>query len=352
MDGRPNTSSLVITPEVLAAVASLDEFKGAWRALGQLAPDRLSALRRVASVESVGSSTRIEGSRMTDREVDALLVDLETRSFRNRDEQEVAGYAQVLEAVFAGHEAMPPTETVIRQLHRDLLAHSEKDVRHRGEYKAVPNPVQAVGPDGEVLGAAFETATPFETPACMEALAGWLAEQEERGELHPLLVCGVFTVVFLAIHPFQDGNGRLSRILTTLLLLRAGYAHVPYASLEAVVEERKLEYYRALRASQDTLRGDAPDWSSWLDFFLGALVEQHRRLRAKLDVEIQVFARLPALSQRIVDLVRDHGRVTVADVVAATGDNRNTVKKHVQRLAHEGRLQRHGAGRGAWYGPA
>src|SRR5271157_2205050 len=128
-------ATLKITPEILGSIAELDEFKGAWLALGTLAPERLSALRRVATIESIGSSTRIEGSKLTDRDVERLLANLEIKSFATRDEQEVAGYAEVMETIFHAWAEIPITENYIKQLHRDLLQYSEKDDRHRGEYK-------------------------------------------------------------------------------------------------------------------------------------------------------------------------------------------------------------------------
>lgn len=342
--------SLAISPRTLAVIAELDEFKGAWRALGRIDPDRLSSLRRVATIESVGSSTRIEGSRLSDREVESLLSRLEVRAFRTRDEQEVAGYAAVMDLVYEHWAELPVTENHLRQLHWDLLQHSEKDERHRGSYKTLPNHVEAFGPNGEPLGVVFATATPFETPQRMADLLGWLAERERAGDLHPLLVVAVFVVVFLAIHPFQDGNGRLSRILTTLLLLRAGYAYVPYSSLETVVEQSKEGYYRALRATQTTLPTEAPDWEPWLSFFLGALQQQKRRLAAKLDREQVLLHRLPELSVQLLELAREHGRLTLAEAVRVTGANRNTLKDHLQKLTRAGHLTRHGSGRGSWYG--
>ncbi|MCP5197420.1 MAG: Fic family protein [Gammaproteobacteria bacterium] len=222
-----NTDTLQITPELFTLVAELDEFKGAWRALGTLAPERLKALRRIATLESIGSSTRIEGSKLTDREVERLLAHLQIRTFETRDEQEVAGYAEVMETVFQAWEDIPVTENHIRQLHRDLLRYSVKDERHRGEYKTLSNSVAAFDEEGRPVGIVFETATPFDTPRRMTELLAWVNEAREFGRLHPLLRVAVFIVVFLEIHPFQDGNGRLSRVFTTLLLLQAGYAYVP-----------------------------------------------------------------------------------------------------------------------------
>ena len=349
MDNTPKTSTLEITPDILAVISELDEFKGAWSAIGRLAPERLLNLRRVASIESVGSSTRIEGAKLSDREVEALLSNLEIKEFKSRDEQEVAGYAAVMQMVFESWETIDLTENHIKQLHRDLLQHTTKDQRHRGAYKTLDNHVEAFGPDGESLGVIFETATPFETPQKIAGLVTWTRNILQEKTLHPLLVISIFVVVFLAIHPFQDGNGRLSRVLTTLLLLRAGYAYVPYSSLESVIEQSKEAYYLALRQTQATINTDAPDWQPWLTFFLKALQQQKRRLDAKIKRERVMLGELPSLSVQILDIAREHGRVTVADAVKITGVSRNTVKDHIKTLTANGHLDRYGSGRGAWY---
>ena len=262
-----NADSVQINLEMLALTAEIDEFKGAWRALSTLAPERMNALRRVATIESIGSSTRIEGSKLTDREVECLLAGVGVERFRSRDEQEVAGYAEVMETVFRNWSGISLTENILKQLHRDLLRHSDKDQRHRGEYKTLPNDVGVFDADGNRIGTVFETATPFETPMRMQELMTWWGEARELKRLHPLLAIGVWVVTFLEIHPFQDGNGRLSRILTSLLLLQAGYAYVPYSSLESVIENNKEAYYLALRRTQGTLRAEVPNWQPWLLFF-------------------------------------------------------------------------------------
>ena len=343
------TAPLQITREILGLVAEIDEFKGAWRALGALAPERLSALRRVATIESIGSSTRIEGSKLTDRQVEALLASLEIKSFATRDEQEVAGYAETLELIFQSWQEVTLTDNHLKQLHRDLLRYSEKDQHHRGEYKTQPNNVAAFNEGGEQVGIVFETATPFDTPRLMKELVEWTREVLESRELHPLLVIAIFAVVFLEIHPFQDGNGRLSRILTTLLLLRAGYAYVPYSSLESVIEHSKESYYLALRQTQGTIRTDAPDWQPWVLYFLRALEQQMKRLAGKVEREKIVLSVLPELSLQIVEYAREHGRVAIGDIVAVTGTSRNTLKPHFRHLLKKGHLVLHGRGRGAWY---
>ena len=344
-----NTDTILITPEILALIAEIDEFKGAWRALGTLAPERLSALRRVATIESIGSSTRIEGSKLTDREVERLLANLEIKSFATRDEQEVAGYAEAMDLVFRAWEDLKITENHIKQLHRDLLVYSEKDAWHRGNYKTSLNSVAAFDEDGKQIGIVFETATPFDTPRLMTELVGWLTSEQEQRRLHPLLVIAVFTVVFLEIHPFQDGNGRLSRILTTLLLLQAGYAYVPYSSLESVIEQSKEGYYLALRQTQGSIRSGAPNWQPWLIFFLRALQQQMKRLATKVEREKFVLPRLPELSLRILDHAREHGRVSMGDIIKLTGASRNTLKQQLRQLVEKGYLIRQGGGRTTWY---
>lgn len=341
------TQSLVITPAVLSAIAEIDEFKGAWRAFGSLAPERLSALRRVATIESIGSSTRIEGAKLSDQEVQRLLSNLEIQTFVTRDEQEVAGYALVMDQIFASWREIEVSENHIRQLHRDLLRHSTKDERHRGAWKTSANSIAAFDTAGRQIGIVFETASPFDTPARMAELVSWYGQAQ--GELHPLLLIGIFVVVFLEIHPFQDGNGRLSRVLTTLLLLRAGYAYVPFSSLESVIEQSKEAYYLALRQTQGSIRSEAPDWGPWLQFFLTALQRQMRRLRAKVEREKLMMGSLPEISARLLDLVRDHGRLSIGDAERLTGENRNTLKQHFRALVAEGHLALNGAGRGAWY---
>lgn len=341
---------IIITQEILALISELDEFKGTWRALNTVAPDRLAALRKIATIESIGSSTRIEGARLSDREVQELLSNVGKQTFQSRDEQEVAGYAEVMDLIFSSWESIPFTENYIKQFHKMLLKYSTKDERHRGEYKKFPNSVQAFDADGQSLGIVFETTSPFDTPQQMADLVTWTAENLVSREIHPLLTVGVFVVMFLAIHPFQDGNGRLSRIVTALLLLKSGYTYMLYSSLESVIEESKEGYYLALRKTQGTLKQDKPNWEPWILFFLRALQRQKRRLQTKLENEKIMAAALPALSVRILELAKEHGRVTTQAIEQATGESRSTIKARLKQLTDEQLLVRYGKGRSTWYG--
>ncbi len=234
-------------------------------------------------------------------------------------------------------------------MHQILLRYSEKDAWHRGNYKTHSNSVAAFDENDVQIGIVFQTATPVDTPRLMTELLAWVQEQLAAGRLHPLLIVALCVVVFLEIHPFQDGNGRLSRVLTTLLLMRAGYAYVPYSSLESVIEQNKEAYYLALRQTQGTIRTEAPDWQPWLAFFLRSLAEQVRRLEKKVEREKLVLASLPGLSLRIVEFAREHGRVTIGEAVKLTGASRNTLKQHLRTLVERGYLNQHGSGRGVWY---
>jgi Fic family protein len=344
-----NIEPIKITPEILSLIAEIDEFKGAWRALGQLAPEKLTSLKRVATIESIGSSTRIEGSNLSDQEVEILLGNLEIKKFETRDEQEVAGYSEVMNIIFQSYQDIPLTENYIQQLHQMLLQHSEKDYWHRGNYKKSPNHVEAFAPDGKSLGVVFETASPFETPIRMTGLIEWARQAYSDKKLHPLLITAIVIVEFLAIHPFQDGNGRLSRVLTTYLLLKEGYQYVPYSSLEAVVEQNKEGYYLALRQTQGTLQSDTPNWQPWLLFFLRALKQQKQRLEAKIEKEQILMVQLPELSLQILELIKSRGRITNSEIVAITNANRNTVKKHLEVLVADQYIQKNGSGKATWY---
>lgn len=342
-----NTLTITISWEILALISEIDEFKGAWRSLGQLAPDHLSNLKRMATIESVGSSTRIAGSRLPDQEVETLLSNIASKQLGSQHEQEVAGYAAVMDQIFGNDTSL--TENHIRQLHRDMLQFSNKDSWYRGNYKKSANHIEAFDQDGKSPGVIFETASPSDTPLRMEELINWTTNVIAQKELHPLLIVAVFIVVFLAIHPFQNGNGRLSRILTTLLLLRAGYAYVSYSSLEAIIEQSKEDYYLALRRTQETLKKDTPDWMPWIVFFLRALQQQKNRLEIKVEREKLLSIQLAELSLQIIALTKSRGRISISEIVTLTNANRNTVKKHLESLVAGKHLQQNGSGRGSWY---
>ncbi len=333
---------------ILRLIAEIDEFKGMWHSSSVLPEESLKSLKRFATIESIGSSTRIEGATLSDQEVETILQGLTTKSFRSRDEQEVAGYAQAICLVYDAWENMPLTESMIKSLHRQLLQYSTKDEWHQGEYKKHPNHVAAIDADGRQIGIVFETLSPFETPMAMTELVHEIQQKLDDPDLHPLLAIGEFIVRFLAIHPFQDGNGRLARILTNLLLLRSGYTYVPYSSLERLVEANNEEYYRSLRTSQKGLSKDPSTFETWMLFFLKMLKKQKELLLHAIEQE-KMLTTLPELSKSIIAIARQRGRVTTADVLHITNANRSTIKKHLKNLVEQHRFVLHGKGRGSYY---
>ena len=335
--------------QILRLISELDEFKGAWRSLGNMSPERLSVLKHVATIESVGSSTRIEGATLSNEEVEALLSGLKPQSLASRDEQEIAGYAELMETIFANWQQIPLSENHIKQLHGVLLKYCPRDDRHRGNYKTTPNHVEAFGPNGESLGIIFKTASAFDTPFRMTELIAWIEKSFKANEIHPLLVIAVFAVAFLAIHPFQDGNGRLSHALTTLLLLKSGYLYVPYSSLESIIEQNKEAYYLALRRTQSTLDNNEPDWQSWILFFLLAMQKQKVQLENKIAQEHLLEKEMPVLSQQIIGLIRERRQIKIAEIEKLTGQNRSTIKLHLNTLMRQGKISRHGRGPATWY---
>lgn len=340
-----NLNNIHITPEMLNIITEVDEFKGSWNVLEQQ-PDKYKHLKKIATIESIGSSNRIEGNTLTDKQVETVLANLKRQSFATRDEQEVAGYADLMENIFDNYEVIPFNENYIKQLHKILLSYSSKDERHRGEYKTLANSVAAFDAEGKEIGIIFETATPFETPQLMRELIQETREQLEDKFIHPLIMIGLFVVHFLAIHPFQDGNGRMSRALTTLLLLKNGYLYVPYSSMESIIEENKASYYKALRNSQKTFKTDDVNYDYWLNFFLRTVQKQVVRLKQKMN---QAPATLPLTETKIMNLFDEQNQWTTAAMVEALNMNIATIKKAVGELVKKGYLQKNGTTRGAWY---
>ncbi len=347
----PSNRDIVITPKMLNNIAEIDRFAASWAGgIGRPTAAELSVMRRVATIESVGSSNRIEGNRMTDAQIEELFSHINQQSFVTRDQQEVAGYSDLLNTIFENYNDIPLTENYIKQLHKTLLAYSDKDERHRGEYKKDSNCVAAFDADGHEIGSIFETATPFDTPHLMEEIIKWTNNTLDDRYFHPLITIGVFVVHFLAIHPFTDGNGRLSRGLTVLLMLKSGYDYMPYASMESIIEASKDAYYRALRGTQKTIWGDAVNYEPWLTLFVGALVKQKRHLEEKIQkLQASNNKKLSGTAQAILSLFANKNEMTMPEIMAGIYKNPETVRKAVQTLVKAGHLAKQGTTKGACY---
>jgi len=271
-----------LSDEILQKIAQIDEFRGLWKGSLRLSPQTLGRLKRSVLITSTGASTRIEGSRMSDDEVARLIAGLKSTPPVGRDAQEVAGYADLLGRIFDNWRTLKTTEGQILHFHKILLNFSQKDKEHKGRYKTGDNKVVMRKEDGTEI-VIFDPTPPYLTKKEMDDVLFWLNEQMEKKETHSLIVIANFIFEFLAIHPFRDGNGRLSRALTTLLLLKTGYTYVPYVSLDEIIEERKIDYYLALRKTQSKHKTENEDISSWLNFLLDALLEQVKRAKAIME---------------------------------------------------------------------
>ncbi|MDF1881422.1 Fic family protein [Sulfurimonas sp. MAG313] len=345
-----NLKTLNITQELLRIITELEQFNSTWEIKSSYNPEYLSHLRHVATIESIGSSTRIEGVKLTDHEIESLLGEVAKQSFSSRDEQEVIGYAEVMETVFSEFKDIQISENYIKFLHDRLLKYSSKDERHKGEYKKHSNSVEAFDKTGKSLGVVFETTSPFDTPRKMQELVYWTRESLEDKSYHPLIVIAVFNVVFLAIHPFQDGNGRLSRVLITLLMLKAGYIYIPYTSLESVIEKNKDSYYLALQRTQKTLK-DEEDWEPWLNFFFRSLKKQKEHLEIKTN-GIDKYSNLSEECALIMQYIEDNGRINLSkarELLANSNISDPTIKKRIAKLVKLGLIIRQGGGRSTWY---
>lgn len=347
----PNIKNIHITPDMLKKISEIDSFKTTWNGgLVRLRPEQLKSMRRIATIESVGSSNRIEGNQMSDTQIETLLRNINKTSFKSRDEEEVAGYADLINTIFDDFATIPLNENYIKQLHKILLRYSGKDLRHRGEYKKDSNRVAAFDANGDEIGSIFETATPFDTPRLMTELVGRTRRNLADGYLHPIIVIGAFIVHFLAIHPFTDGNGRMSRALTVLLMLQHGYSYMPYASMESIIEASKSSYYLALRGTQKGIWADNVDYEPWLTFFVNSLFKQKQHLESKIAAAMAANdAKLSATATAILDLFETQARWTAADIARTLDKNLETVKKSVQSLVKRGILKKLGSTKSAWY---
>ncbi len=340
---------VAITNEILNLISEIDEFKGKWQAINTLSPDRLKMLKKSATIESIASSTRIEGVQLTDAQVETLLSKVRKKSFKNRDEEEVVGYSDAMDFILESFEDLKITENHIKQLHAILLKHSSKDIRHRGEYKKLDNHVVAIDAKGKEIGVIFKTATPFKTPMKMADLIEWTNKAFELKEIHPLIITGIFIVVFLAIHPFQDGNGRISRILTNLLLLKLGYSYIQYSSLESIIEDNKDAYYKNLRDCQITLEAKKIKFENWILFFLKSLKKQKDNLEKKVKAEKILQENFGELHLEILKVLKNHNRLAVSEIQRLSGANRNTLKVKLRELVEMKKIKTFGKGRGVVY---
>ena len=339
---------VILSQKILQKITQIDEFKGLWKGSLRLSPQTLGRLKRSVLITSTGASTRIEGSKMSDDEVARLIRGLKTVSPKGRDAEEVAGYADLLGRIFDHWKTLKITEGQILHFHKILLNFSEKDKTHKGKYKTTDNKVVMIKEDGEEV-VIFEPTKPYLAKKEMDDAIFWLGEEMEKKETHPLIIIANFIFEFLAIHPFRDGNGRLSRALTTLLLLETGYTYVPYVSLDEIIEERKIDYYLALRKTQSKHKTKREDIMPWLNFLLDALLEQTKR--AKEIMEEDQPEKLLSEKQLAIFQLFQVDTLSISEISKLLKNSipMATIKQALARLVDLKLIERIGATRGARY---
>lgn len=333
---------------IVSKIAKIDELKGQWITGARLSTQVLGRLKRSVLITSTGASTRIEGAKLSDEDIEKLMRGINIQKFTNRDKQEAKSYYELLENIFNSWEKSNFNESLIKYFHKELLKYVEKDKMHRGEYKKSENKVHMVNDAGESVGILFDTAPAYLTPGKMHDLVEWTQKTLKEEKCHPLLIIGNFLVEFLKIHPFADGNGRLSRLLTNLLLLQTGYLYIPYVSHEKLVEDNKPDYYIALRRSQKTLGTKKENITDWLDFFLGLILKQSQmavELLSKENIE-KILSEKQLIVWHYIGTVKE---TNTGNIMKNTKIIRPTIKQALGVLLRLKKIERVGLGRSARY---
>jgi Fic family protein len=345
---RLNLDSSIVE-QIYSVIAEIDGVKNSWQITGSLLPQTVERLTRSVIITSTGSSNRIEGNRLSDVEVESLYKNLRVKKFKTRDEQEIAGYLKCLEIVFNHYSTINISESSILKLHYDMLIHSEKDMRHKGNYKFGSNRVEAKDASGNIVGVVFDPTPPYLVKKEMQELINWYNWAIHIKIKHPLIIIANFIFEYLAIHPFQDGNGRTSRLLTNLMLLQNGYLFTSIVSHERIIEANKLDYYLALNKTQSSWKTDNEDISNWLIFFLNAIKAQSAqslRIIEGDNIEYLLSEKQLALWQWANNLDGEFSRKTA---VQALGFPERTVESIIKKLLNLNRLERLGQGNATRY---
>lgn len=337
-----------VPADIVLKIGQIDRLQGRWIGGAELSPQVLAGLKKSVLVTSTGASTRIEGAKLSDEDVQGLMRGLSLQQFADRDKQEVRGYYELLEQVFDAWESIRFNESTIKHFHSELLKYVQKDKIHRGQYKKKENKVHMVNVAGDSVGILFDTTPAYLTAKEMQELVEWTQIALTENRYHALLVIGNFLVEFLKIHPFEDGNGRVSRVLTNLLLLQAGYEYMPYISHEKLVEDNKPEYYLSLRKSQNTVGSKHEDITKWLNFFLTMFLKQSAMAVELLSKEN--LERLLSPKQLTVwHYLNQVGVAAPREITEKTEIAYGTVRQALDKLLRLKKIERIGQGRSTGY---
>jgi len=329
--------------KLIKLISEIDRFDANWTAIERKEGQSLKELKSIATVRSVGASNRIEGNKMSDEEVDVLLQKIDITKLSDRDSQEVVGYFEVLDLISESYENISVTESHIKSLHNSLMKYSAKDEWHKGNYKVHSNAVEASFPNGtrEIIFQTTEAG--FATEDAIKALLKWYNSETE---VHTLIRVASFVYDFLSIHPFQDGNGRLSRLISTLLLLKNGYKWIQYVSFEHEIENKKNEYYQVLKSCQ--AQRPTEDVTNWILFFLNCLSNIQSQLLTKLQ-KSGLETQLSPKEKSIYTIIQNRPNIQSGEIAKKLAIPAPTVKRILSELLKKGLTEKHGSGRNVSY---
>jgi len=343
MDNQVYTFTLNLDWKLIEFISQIDRFNASWTSIERREGQSLKQLKSIATVGSVGASTRIEGSRMSDEEVYVLLKAMDITKLEDRDSQEVVGYFETMDIISESYPDVEISESRLKNLHNILMKYSKKDDWHKGDYKQHGNAVEANYPDGTKKIIFQTTEAGFPTQDAMRGLIDWYINDDKT---HPLVKSALFVYEFGSIHPFQDGNGRLSRLLSTLLLLKHGYKWIQYVSFEHEIENRKSEYYRFLRSCQAQRPNE--NVGEWIIFFLDALKNIQEQLMKKIEVS-SFEAQSSPREKAIITFIGNNPGCKSGEIAKKLGIPGHTIKRILPDLIKNNLIEKYGAGPGTNY---
>ncbi len=329
---------LNITEDLIQTIASIGEFKGEQNLFLDMQADALSALAELAKIQSTEASNKIEGIYTNAERLKQLVLD--KTNPKNRSEKEIAGYRNILKLIHENYKYIPVKPSYILQMHKELYIYSEKN--YGGKYKAVDNFITQENELGETL-VRFRPIPAWETPSAMEGVCEALAKAEEKNSINALLLIPMFILDFLCIHPFNDGNGRMSRLLTLLLFYRAGFNVGKYVSIEKKIEQTKESYYDALFESSQGWHENKNDYMPFIKYMLGVLLAAYRDFKERVNI----LEKPPTKSQRISELIKNKlGAITKSEIRELCFDISDiTIQRTLADLTEKGDIKKIGGGR-------
>lgn len=329
----------LLTPEIVTMLSQIHEFKGEQNLFIEAKSDALTQLVEIAKIQSTDASNKIEGIYTSDERLKNLV--LNKTMPRTRGEQEIAGYRDVLATIHDSYEFIPVRPSIILQLHRDLYKFSGKSIG--GAYKNSDNIIAEEDAEGNRF-VRFQPLPAWETPEAIEQICNAFNDVMSRGEADPLLIIPMFILDFLCVHPFNDGNGRMSRLLTLLLLYKAGYIVGKYISIEKVIETSKDTYYEALQSSSQDWHEEKNDYAHFVRYMLGVILSAYREFSERVKVLTTSGMSKP---DRIREIIKDTlGKITKTEIMHECPDiSQVTIQRTLNELVKNGNIIKIGGGR-------